>query len=117
MNDVAACLAKTHLGCGDLAFNLRLSDPIERLLDADARWRGAAGEYVVTVGEESKAKRGARKTLPTLAASVNAFTRLWLGVLPATTLAATDELAGDAKLLARLDEAFLLPAPHMQWFF
>jgi len=117
INDLAACLAKTHLRTDNVSFNLRLTDPITSFLARDARWKGAGGDYVVTIGRESSASRGTKRSLPTLVATVNAFTRMWLGVLPATTLAVTDRLSGDARLLARLDEAFLLPKPHLNWFF
>ena len=117
INDLAACLAKTHLGCAQLTFNLKLTDPIRDFLAKDARWRGIGGSYVVTLGPDSSARRGAKRSLPTLHATVNAFTRMWLGVQPATTLAATDRLSGDASLLEELDEALTLPKPHLQWFF
>jgi len=117
INDLAACLAKTHLRSEPLTFNLSLTDPIERFLGRGERWKGTSGDYVVTVGPKSNAKRGTKAGLPTLTATVNAFTRMWLGVQPATTLAVTDRLSGDAKLLAKLDEAFLLPKPHLNWFF
>jgi len=53
--------------------------------------------------------------LPTLEATVNAFTRLWLGVQPASGLAITDDIAGPPELLAALDRRLRLPAPHMDW--
>jgi len=117
MNDLAACLAKTRLRCDPFSFNLKLADPIKEFLGKGERWKGAGGSYVVTLGPESRAVCGAKRSLPTLVATVNAFTRMWLGVLPATTLAVTDKLSGDAPLLAKLDEAFLLPKPHMSWFY
>ena len=52
-----------------------------------------------------------------LDASVSAFTRLWLGALPATSLAITDDLSGPADLLQDLDRAFRLPQPHFDWSF
>jgi len=117
VNDIPACLAKTHLRADALTFNLALTDPITAFLDKSSRWKGAAGNYVVTLGRKSSAVRGTKRSLPTLSASVNAFTRMWLGVLPATTLAATDDLSADAALLARLDNALVLPKPHLNWFF
>ena len=61
--------------CG-LLVNLELSDPIEGYLDENASWRGVGGEYVVSLGPESSAKAGADVRLPTLSASVGAFTRM-----------------------------------------
>lgn len=117
INDLRACLEKTHLRGKGVTFNLSLSDPIEKYLAPKARWKGAGGDYVVTLGQESEAARGTKRGLPTLMVTVNAFTRMWLGVQPATTLAVTDKLSGDPGLLAKLDDVLLLPNPHLNWFF
>jgi len=117
MLDLRECLARTRLRCGQTRFNLRLTDPIERLLDDDASWRGVAGDYVVTLGPSSGADTGHDSGLPTLSASVNAFTRMWLGVRPATGLAVTDELTGPAPLLEELDWTLRLPEPKPDWDF
>jgi hypothetical protein len=55
--------------------------------------------------------------LPTLTASVGAFTRLWLGVRSATGLAVTDDLDGLPELLSALDEILRLPVPNIGWEF
>jgi hypothetical protein len=113
--DLPACLARTHLRGDDLRFNLVLSDPIERYLPEDAPWRGVAGEYVVTLGPESSAKPGQDASLPTMRTTVNAFTRLWLGVRPATGLAMTDEIEAPESLLEALDDLVRLPVPRPDW--
>jgi GNAT superfamily N-acetyltransferase len=115
--DLPGCMARTHLRCDDLRLNLILSDPIERHLAPEARWRGIGGEYVITLGASCRAEPGADPSLPTLTATVPSFTRLWLGVRPATGLATTDDLAGPEGLLEQLDWAFLLPAPKPDWDF
>jgi predicted acetyltransferase len=115
--DLTACLAATHLGGDPVRFNLRLSDPIDRYLDEDEPWRGVAGEYTVTLGEESGAVTGSDPALPTMEATINAFTRLWLGVRPATGLAVTDDLVAPPDLLAALDELLRLPQPRVDWDF
>lgn len=115
--DLAGCMAQTHLASGPVRFNLELTDPIARFLDEEAAWRGIDGQYVITAGPESHAAAGADAKLPTLSASVGAFTRLWLGVRPATGLAVTDELSGPPELLAELDRAFCLPQPKPDWDF
>lgn len=114
--DLEACMEKTHLSQG-ISFNLELADPIELFLNDDALWHGLGGEYVVTLGPESHAERGSKKGLPTLAASVGAFTRMWLGVRPATGLATTDDLSGPKELLERLDQVLSIPEPHPDWEF
>jgi len=114
--DLPGCLAKTHLR-DSVRFNLKLSDPIANCLDEAAPWRGAGGDYVVTLGPSSGAERGKDAALPTLTASVGAFTRLWLGVRPASGLAATDELSAPPGLIERLDHVVLLPPPDPDWDF
>jgi len=115
--DLPKCLEYTRRPGVDLRFNLRLSDPIERVLDEDAPWRGAAGEYVVTLGESSGAEPGRDPKLSTLNASVNAFTRLWLGARTASGLAMTNQLSAVRSLLEELDSALRLPEPILDWDF
>ncbi|HEX2998947.1 MAG TPA: GNAT family N-acetyltransferase, partial [Armatimonadota bacterium] len=91
--DLPGCLERTRLRGDSVCFNLQLLDPIAPLLGKRAPWHGAGGEYVVSLGPASGAEPGYDAALPTLTASVGAFTRLWLGVRPASGLAITDELA------------------------
>lgn len=115
MCDVPACLAHTHFPGAPVRFNLQLDDPVERYVPADSSWRGVAGEYIVTLGPQSEAKWGQETGLPTMRASVNAFTRLWLGVRPASGLAITDEIVAPLELLESLDNLIRLPQPHPDW--
>ena len=115
--DVPKCLAKTHLDAENVTFNLRLSDPVADHLQAGTRWRGVAGEYVVTLGEDCSAEQGRSRRLATLHASVGAFSRRWLGVRGASSLAVADDLRGDGDLLRKLDRAVRLPQPHFGWPF
>ena len=115
--DLPGTLAMTSLDAPSVRFNLTLSDPIEAYLDGSSPWRGVAGKYIVEAGPTSHATLGHEPSLPTLTASVNAFSRMWLGVRPASILSWTDELSGPAELLARLDKAFCLPSPSPDWEF
>ena len=115
--DLRKCLAHTRLCCGGVRFNLRLADPVEPFVGTGSDWRGVAGDYTVTLGATSGAERGSDPSLPTLTASVNAFSRLWLGVRPATGLAITDELSGPADLLSQLNRRLKLPEPRPDWDF
>ncbi len=117
INDLPGCMARTHLPGDTVRFNLKLNDPIGKFLDEDAPWRGITGEYVVALGPSSKAKAGTNAALPTLTASVGAFTRMWLGVRPATGLSVTDELSGPRELLKQLDGNLRLPDPKPDWDF
>ena len=115
--DLPGCLEQTRLPGDTVRFNLVLTDPVERFFDKENRWSGAAGDYIVTLGPSSSAESGRKKGLPILNASINAFTRLWLGVRPATGLAWTDELSGPQDLLAQLDSVLRLPIPQTDWDF
>jgi len=115
--DLPGCLEQTHLAGNTVRFNLALTDPIERFLEKDNAWQGVAGEYVITLGEESSAVLGHDHSLPTLNATVNAFTRLWLGVRPASVLSWSDDLSAPQDLLAKLDRTACLPSPQVDWDF
>lgn len=115
--DLEAAVGAATLHGEQVRFNLSLRDPIEALLEDSTAWRGVGGSYVVELGAESNATLGSDPALPTLDASVGAFTRLWLGVLPATGLAVTDDLEGPDELLNRLDTALRLPVPKPDWDF
>ena len=115
--DLPKCLAKTRLAGPDLAFNLALSDPAPAHLDAQAAWPGAGGDFTVTLGSGSGAERGHHPNLPTLEASVGAFSRMWIGAAPASTLAVTDAITAPPTLLQALDAKCALPTPHLGWDF
>lgn len=109
--DLGACIAAVRLRTPPVSFGLRLHDPLEAL----GGWPGIGGTYTVRLGARSTVSDGADGELPVLEASVGAFTRLWLGVRPATGLTLTDDLHGPPQLLESLDEAFRLPAPRAGW--
>jgi hypothetical protein len=121
--DLAACIAATHLTGPDVIFNLDLRDPMEEYQQRHAslfdgvEWRGITGDYRVSFGRESHVEAGFDDRLPTLKASIGAFTRLWLGVRPASGLAVTDDLSGPPDLLQQLDETLRLPSPITDWQF
>lgn len=117
MLNVEQCLAQTRLATPDLWFNLRLHDPLAGQVRSIHGWQGVEGNYEVCLGEQSHAQPGQGAALPTLSASVGAFTRLWLGVRPASTLALTDQIEAPAELLSMLDRALHLPTPCLGWDF
>ncbi len=128
MLDVAACVERRHWSGQTVRFNLSLSDPICEYLP-EGSWGGCGGEYQIATGSSSYAQPGHRDDLPTLHASVGAFSRLWFGVAPATGLAVTDGIrvdeplrpdvldAASGNLLDRLDEALCMPRPQLGWDF
>ena len=113
--DLPACIAAVQAHT-ELAFNLELHDPVSRYLPEDG-WRGAGGAYHVRLGANSSAEPGSDPALPTLRAGVGAFSRVWLGVRPARSVAVTDDLSGPPQLLGDLDAALALPVPHFNWNF
>ena len=115
--DLDACMAATTLDCDPTRFNLALTDPVTSLLPETCEWRGIAGEYTIALGPTSSAESGFSTNFPVLRATVNAFTRLWMGVRPATSLSWTDELEAPESLLATLDQALRLPMPMPDWDF
>ncbi len=115
--DLFGCMQKTHIPFGGAQFNLRLSDPISEYLDESVDWQGIGGEYQINFGQKSSAIPGYDPDLPTLEASVGAFSRLWLGVRPATGLAVTDDISAPIDLLNHLDKILSLPEPKPEWDF
>lgn len=113
--DLAACVEARCWPGPPVRFNLSLSDPAPGI--ADDGWEGVGGDYVVCIGDKSTLDQGADPDLDRIDASVNAFSRLWFGVRPASSLALTDQLAAPASLLGRLDECLSLPAPRPGWDF
>ena len=111
------CLAKTHLHRSSCDFNLVLRDPVTAHLNEGRSWSGVGGEYTIQLGEDCVAEPGLSKDLPTLQASVGAFSRMWFGMRPASQLAITDELQAPTDLLGELDDIFCLPAAAWGWYF
>ncbi|MEM7228717.1 MAG: GNAT family N-acetyltransferase [Planctomycetota bacterium] len=118
--DMEACFAATKLSWmrGDtVRFNVELDDPIAERLDAGSSWTGVGGSWTIELGQSSSATRGATAGLPVMRAGVGAFTRMWLGVRPASGLAVTDAIDAPPALLAALDDAFRVPRPNPDWEF
>lgn len=115
--NLEACMAATRVSGPEVRFNLVLGDPMSDAPVAGVDWPGIAGTYRVRLGAESAVERGTDPSLPTLTASVGAFTRLWLGVRTASGLAVTDSLSGPQELLAALDATLSMPPPVTDWQF
>ena len=113
--NLEACIGATHLNSKTLRFNLDLSDPLEKLINPVMSWKGCAGEYTVELGSTSQVVSGFDNTLPTLTADIGSFTRLWLGVRPASGLLTTGNLRAPENLIQDLDEVLCLPNPHPDW--
>lgn len=111
------CIRATNLKCSSIKFNLELYDPIEDYLDSN-EWGGLSGNYQLKLGGSSSIKKGKNSELPTLKATVNSFSRMWLGVLAPSVLAIRDGVSGPEQLIESLDYLFgYLPKPKMEWSF
>jgi len=113
--DLPACISAVSLQGEPVRFDLTLRDPIATYLPAETPWRGVSPNWTVTLGRQSSAENGHDGSLPVMTASVGAFTRLWLGVQPASGLAYTDELIAPPALLKTLDRRFRPPTPVVDW--
>ena len=110
--DLPACVAAHSWPGPEVRFDLTIDDPLDGITEG----AGLSGDYSVTVGAPSSIAEGHAGGLPLMEASINAFTRFWFGVRPASSLAITDRLAAPAELLADLDVAVRLPTPSFGWF-
>jgi len=99
---------------GTLRFTVELTDPIAEHL-GDRPWTGLSGVWTVELGDECAMRRGGSG--PAVRASVGAFSRWWLGVLPATHLSLTDEFEASGALLEDLDRCWRPPRPRNDWEF
>ena len=116
--DLQRCIrALTFPRATQVRFTLALEDPISAYLSGREGWRGIGGEYTITLGPESEVESGAAADLPRVKATVGAFSRLMFGVLPASSLAVTDQLQATPELLRQLDATIRLPIPHFDWLF
>ena len=112
------CLKAVSLPGPEVSFNLELSDPVEKYLKPSDEWQGLAGRYSVTLGQDSSVAEGFKEGLPVMECTVNAFSRLWLGVLSPGSLSRTEELAAPEGLLQGLGRLLaLLPRPQLDWEF
>ena len=120
--DLPSCLDALSYSGPDIAFQLRLEDPIDAVLAAEglaaerADWRSLSGDWVVTLGDQSTAVSGTDEALPTLSCTVNSFSRLLWGVASASSLAISDGVTAPASLLASLDGMFTTN-PNPGWDF
>ena len=116
LHSVVAALRVTGPG---VRFQLQVTDPLAEMLSDTDRWSGVGGNYLVTLGERSSVETISSEDtgVPRLTCSVNALTRLLLAVVPASSLAVTDDFAAPDDLLVALDQAINWPSPRPGWDF
>ena len=115
--DLEKCISAFSSEYGQLQFNLKLYDPIQKYIGDNQGWNGLTGDYIISLGKSSNCKMGVDNTLPCLETNVNAFSRLWLGTVPASGLRLTEKFKCDDTLLKSLDSIFCLPEPTPDWDF
>lgn len=113
--DVPSCVAALD-AVAELDLDVVLTDPVDAFVPRGSAWSGVGGAWRLelrsngSVAAPLAAPDGSR---PTLRCSVNAFSRLWLGVRPPTRLQGTDVLEADDGLLAALERCLPLPLPDV----
>lgn len=109
--DLAAVVAAVSTPAPPVTFGLRLRDP---LAERGGRWPGIGGEYTVHLAERSELATGLRPDVHVLDVSINALSRLLLGVRSASQLQLVGSVDGSFEaphdLLGALDRAIRLPA-------
>lgn len=115
--DMQSCVAQTKIHRGEVKFNLQVADPLTKYATDTINWQPQNGEWSITFGSKSQAQRGFTTGLPTLKASIGAFSRLWGGGASAHGLAITDALVAPTELLDELDATMDLPPIYREWPF
>ena len=114
--DIPKCVARMK-AINELKFNMSIDDPIKTYLPQDIKWRGTSGDWIVSLGERCRAEKGNADELPTLKASIGAFSRLWMGAAAPISLVATDKFDAPWSLIESLNEAVVIPSPQRDWPF
>ena len=107
--DLPAVVSALDVLSNSVSFNLTLQDPLDDY--AVAPNAGLSGDYRIDLGVKGSVASGHDDACMTLTASVNALTRMLLGVARPSQLALTDEFAAPAPLLEALDATVTLPRP------
>ncbi len=113
--DLPICLRALAGASDEFAFAAVITDPLTEYGDG----AGIAGSWRMQLGPSAGAERckAGVTGLPVLRASVNAMTRLLLGVGTASNLALTDHIEGSKDLLKNLDRALHVRSPVVGWDF
>lgn len=115
--DLERCVNALSLEGIELEFNLELDDPLLEHVDSDSP-AVITGDYSLKLGVQSDLKQGEVQGLPTLSASIDAFTRLWLGAASPLELSASSMFSAPPGLLEELEQAFRrLPEPNLELYF
>jgi len=97
------------------SFNLRLTDPINDFLDERNKFDECSGDFTVSIDKESAISRGFEDNLPLVEGTINGFTRLWIGILPASSIGLVEDLNIDKSLVDKLEKVFYKPDVRSDW--
>lgn len=115
INNLKSCIEAVEYKGGEFAFNLSLIDPINDFLEKDKQIEKCTGDFTVQIGGTSSIRSGHRKGLPHVRGSINGFTRLWIGVLPAMSVDLVEDLIIEDSLKRKLTEVFYRPYARSDW--
>ena len=109
------CIEAVQFNGVELSFNLELSDPINDFLEDSEKRNECQGKFIVKIGKTSSVKRGVVNKLPSVKCTINAFTRLWIGILPSETINLVEEIEIDEELKGKLTKTFYNPDVRSNW--
>ncbi|MFW2382020.1 MAG: GNAT family N-acetyltransferase [Acidimicrobiales bacterium] len=119
--DIETCIAAMAPVSEPFEVVVEIDDPVEHHLTGSGysgSWKPLTGMWRFSFGESHSAERVTDAPNLDLRTSINALSRWWLGVLPATALGVTGQMDADHSTLARLDRLTAhLPRPHPGWDF
>lgn len=109
------CIEAISFNGDEFSFNLKLSDPINDFLETSEKRNECQGDFTINIGKMSSIEKGLEKNLPMVKSSINAFSRLWIGILPAETIGLVEEIEIDEELKEKLTKAFYNPDVRSNW--
>lgn len=113
--NLESCIEAVEYEGKEFSFNLSLTDPINDYLDDKKRIDACEGQFIVNIGKSSNVSRGNDKNLPEVKGTVNGFTRMWTGILPAETVGLVEDITIDDSLIVNLTKAFYKPDVRSDW--
>ncbi len=117
--DLGACISVMRPSSQSFSVVVELEDPIEpHLIDSgyEGEWRPLSGTWRLSFGASNRAERIDPTPDVDIRTSVNALSRWWLGVLPASTLQVMGQFHGDPDVMNDLDTLTAhLPTPQIGW--
>ncbi len=119
--DLPTCIGAMVPAAEPFEVVVDLNDPVaEHLVDAGfgGSWQPVGGTWRLSFGGTNSAERIGDDVAADLTTTVNALSRWWLGVLPASVLGVIGQMEADSSTLARLDQMTVhLPRPQPGWDF